>query len=319
LLDFNQICNFSICFYKSSQYQISLKSLNWEPLVPHNLILVQGSPDGLLNFQKALRLRLLLLFSGSNEKEPRYACLSATKASHSHRMWTEDSSSIPHLLYTRLLINPIKWRCLLRLLCPVRRPITTLDCVLLKDSNLVFVVTLGSEINFQACLWALPGRRHIAKCWLSTQRLILFLILCLETHRDGSGPTNLWTEPPVARLPAISFLLTPAWPGTQYSPTAWRVEISLNVFGTLVPIKTLLWQPEVFQSRLTSSLRTTVAHYRRLCTGKKLDLQPFPVPKGNSHKASYLYRTFGWSKDTLRLKVTLSTHSIIITQHLWSS
>ena len=31
------------------------------------------------------------------------------------------------------------------MLCPVRRPVTTLDCVLLKDRNLVFAVGLGAQ------------------------------------------------------------------------------------------------------------------------------------------------------------------------------
>jgi hypothetical protein len=139
---------------------MSLKSLNWDPFVPHKLIPVQGSPDRLLNFQMAPRLRHLL-FSESNEKEPRYACLNETKASHSHRMWTEFSSSVPHLLHKGFLINPIQWRCLLRVLCPVRRPITTLDCVLLQDNNLVIAVGLGPEINFWACLWVLLWPRHV--------------------------------------------------------------------------------------------------------------------------------------------------------------
>ena len=37
------------------------------------------------------------------------------------------------------------------MLCPVRKPVTNLDCVLLKDSTLVIVVGLGSKINFRAC------------------------------------------------------------------------------------------------------------------------------------------------------------------------
>jgi len=37
---------------------------------------------------------------------------------------------------------------LLRVLYPVRRSITTLDCVLFKVSNLVFVVELWPEIGF---------------------------------------------------------------------------------------------------------------------------------------------------------------------------
>ena len=67
------------------------------------------------------------------------------------------SSSASQLLHMRLLVSPIKWRCLLRLLCPVRRPITTLDCVLLKDKILVFVAKLGPKINSWACLTTLPN------------------------------------------------------------------------------------------------------------------------------------------------------------------
>ena len=37
----------------------------------------------------------------------------------------------------RLQLSPIKCRCLFRMLGPVRRPVTTLDCVLLNDRNLV--------------------------------------------------------------------------------------------------------------------------------------------------------------------------------------
>jgi hypothetical protein len=37
---------------------------------------------------------------------------------------------------------------LLSVLCPVRRPVTALDFVLLKDNNLAFAAQLGLEINF---------------------------------------------------------------------------------------------------------------------------------------------------------------------------
>jgi hypothetical protein len=102
------------------------------PFVPQNLILVQGSPVPLLKFQMAPSLQLLMS-SGSKTKEPTYTCLSEAKATHSQRMWAEVSSSAPHLLHKGLLFSPIKWRSLLRVLCPVGRPTTTLDCVLLKD------------------------------------------------------------------------------------------------------------------------------------------------------------------------------------------
>ena len=76
-----------------------------------------------------------LMSSGSRKKEPRYVYLSETKASHSHRLWPEVSSSVPHFLQMGLLLSPIIYRCLLKVLCPVSWPITTLDCVLLKDNN----------------------------------------------------------------------------------------------------------------------------------------------------------------------------------------
>jgi len=86
-----------------------------------------------------------LMSSGSKKKEPRYVCLSETKASHSHKTWTEVSSSLPHFLQMGSLLSPIICRCLLRVLCPVSRPITTLVCVLLKDNNWAPVVRSGPE------------------------------------------------------------------------------------------------------------------------------------------------------------------------------
>jgi hypothetical protein len=61
------------------------------------------------------------------------------------------SSSAPHFLHNGLSINPIKWRCLHRVLCPVMSPVTTLDFSLLKDKNLALVPRLGPDINSRAC------------------------------------------------------------------------------------------------------------------------------------------------------------------------
>jgi len=189
--------------------------------VPHTLILSKRSPVPLPKLQTSPILRFITS-SGSKMKEPRYACLSEAKASHSHRTWTV-SSSVPHFLQGGLQLNPIACRCILRL-CPVRRPVMTLDFVLLKESNRAFVARLGPEINIRACLWLLQGPHYIAKCWLSTHCLILLLIFCLETPRDSSGPINFWVEPPLVSLSAISFPHTLACPGTQYSPLVCRVE-----------------------------------------------------------------------------------------------
>jgi len=145
-------------------------------------------------------------------------------------MWAKVSSAAPHLLRKGLLVSPIKWRCLLRVLCSARRPVTTLDCVLLKDKRMVLVARLGNVVNSWACLWVLLRPHHLAKCWLSIWHFIFLPIFCPETCKDGSGPTNFWIELSLASLSAISFPHTPACPWTQYSLTVCWVEISLNSF-----------------------------------------------------------------------------------------
>jgi hypothetical protein len=111
-----------------------------------------------------------LISSWSKKKEPRCVCLSEAKASRSHKMRNEVSSSVPHFLQVGLLIIPII--CLLKVLCPVSRPITTLDFVLLKDNNQALVAMLGPESSSQACLCVLQGPRHNTRCRFSIQHFI---------------------------------------------------------------------------------------------------------------------------------------------------
>jgi hypothetical protein len=72
-------------------------------------------------------------------------------------MWTEVSSSVPHFLYMGSLHSPMICKCLLKVLCPVSRPVTTLVCVLLKDSSRAPITRSGPEINSRACLCVLQG------------------------------------------------------------------------------------------------------------------------------------------------------------------
>jgi len=123
----------------------------------------------------------LLMSLGSKKKEPRYACLSEARASHSHKMWAEVSSPTLHFRHKGLSSSPSRWRCLLRVLRPVRRPVTALDWVLLKVINFALVPRLGPEINSWAYLWVSPRPRHWAPCWLTNQRLSLICKSCLET------------------------------------------------------------------------------------------------------------------------------------------
>ena len=120
--------------------------------------------------------------------------------------------------------------CLLKELRPVSRTVTNLDCVLLKDNNRAPVARSGPEINSRAWLCVQQGPRHNTRCCLSTQHFIFLLIFCLETSKKSSGPMNRWTKPSLVSLSKISFPHISACPGTQYSPTVCRVEISFNAF-----------------------------------------------------------------------------------------
>jgi hypothetical protein len=80
-----------------------------------------------------------------------------------------------------LLLSPITYKCLLRVLCPVRRPITTLDCVLLKDNNRAVVTRLGPEINSRACLCVLQG-----PCWQGVQ--------IIELHNGQVYPASFYNH-----------------------------------------------------------------------------------------------------------------------------
>jgi hypothetical protein len=99
-----------------------------------------------------------LISSGFKKKEPRYLCLSEARASHSHKTCTEVSSSVPRLLQGGSLLNPITCRCLLGVLCPVSRQITTLACVLLKDNSRAPMARLGPEISSRVYkpVWHIP-------------------------------------------------------------------------------------------------------------------------------------------------------------------
>jgi hypothetical protein len=96
-------------------------------------------------------------------------------------MWTEVSPSVPHFLQVGLLLSPIIYKCLLKVLCPVSRPITTLDCVLLKDNNQAPVARSGPQINSPAYLCVLQGPHDNTRCWFSIQRFIFLFIFFLET------------------------------------------------------------------------------------------------------------------------------------------
>jgi hypothetical protein len=186
-------------------------------------------PCPLPKFQMA-PLFIFLTSSGSKKYEPRCVCLE----------WSQ-GLTLTQNVDRRFLLSVtfptggvitqfITYKCFFKVLFPLRRPIITLRCVLVQENNRVFVARLRPKIISQACLCALQRPRHSTKCWFSIHRFTFLLIFCLLTPRKASGPTNLWTEPSLASLTAISFPCIPAWLGTQCSPTVCRVEVSFNAF-----------------------------------------------------------------------------------------
>jgi hypothetical protein len=114
-----------------------------------------------------------LMSSGSKKKEPRYTHLSEANGSYSQRMCSDVSSSAPHILHSGLPDSPIRWRCLLRVLCPVRRPVAALDFVLLKDKNsgLHDSVVQNSRNSSQLVFWSYlkTGRSRDSSVGIATR------------------------------------------------------------------------------------------------------------------------------------------------------
>ena len=136
----------------------------------------------LLNFQMAPKPKLLIS-SGSKKKEPSYICLSEAKTSHSHKMWAEVSSLTPHFLHKGLSSSPSRWRCLLRMLWPVSRPVTALDWIHMtwlhpfynKATKVaLFTCTLPQSVMLQTSVWA--AWRGVVLCGSITVSLLIAVL-----------------------------------------------------------------------------------------------------------------------------------------------
>jgi len=141
----------------------------------------------------------ILMSSGSKKKEPRYLGLSEAKASHSPKICAEVSSSVPHFLQVELLLSPITCRCLLMVLCPVSRPITALDCVLLKDNE---AHPASYTIGKAAGAWRWPPTPSSAEV---KERVALYLY----TPSGPSWPVLGWTL--LTYLLTYSMEQSPSW------------------------------------------------------------------------------------------------------------
>jgi hypothetical protein len=197
----------------------------------------------LLKCQMAHRF-WLLISSGSKKKEPKCSCLIEAKASHWQRMWAEVWSSAPHFLHSGLSINPIKRRCLCRILWPARSLVTTLDCTLVRDKSPILVPQKGPEISSRACRWESPRFRHHLWCWFPNQRLILLWRSHWETTKAGSSPTYPEAELSLANLSGVSLPRTPAcWLEILFN-ASWHWRTSGDIVLTALRAFRAAWLSE---------------------------------------------------------------------------
>ena len=98
-----------------------------------------------------------------------------------------------------LLLSPIIYKCVVKMLCPVRRLITTLDCVLLKDSNQALVAR-DQFSSLSLCTTKTTSQYQMLVCHPAFY--FSSFILPRDPKKD-SGPTNLWTELSLASLSTV--------------------------------------------------------------------------------------------------------------------
>ena len=158
-------------------------------------------------------------------------------------MWIEVSSSVPHFLQVGLLLSPITYKCLHMVLYPVRRPRTTLNCVLLNNNNQVLIACLGPQINPQACLCLLQGPHHNTKCWFSIHRFMFLLIFCVQTPRKAQVQQTVEQNRPLRLCRRFHFLALRHAQGPNISSQRVGQRYRSLPSGTFVPRVTLVWQP----------------------------------------------------------------------------
>ena len=91
--------------------------------------------------------RLILLCPLGPKRRSPDTRLKEAKAVHSHRMWDEFSSSVPYLLHNGMSESPMRWRFLLKVLCP---------CIPLN----FFLTKTSVGLTFNILLFYIHGSVH---------------------------------------------------------------------------------------------------------------------------------------------------------------
>ena len=162
---------------------------------------------------------------------------------HTHKTWAKVPFSA-HLLHNGLSISSIMYRCLLRVLCQLRRPVTNLDCILLKDSSLVLVVRLGPQDQFLSL--CLSTGKTLPHCHMLVVNLAFYLSYCnLPRELQGTFQSNKLVNSSLPFKPIGSFIsIRPRMsedPKRVLRNGGWKC---CSPSGTIALMGTLFWQPE---------------------------------------------------------------------------
>jgi hypothetical protein len=124
-------------------------------------------------------------------------CVSPSPKTYPCRNVTEVSSSVPHFLQMGSLYNLMICKCLLKVLCPVSRPVTTLDCVLLKDNSRAPIAGSGPEM--WVSYWGSPVDASQTKTTLERKSRLAFgqfsLKWTINSKQIFGHPLQIWTHP----------------------------------------------------------------------------------------------------------------------------
>jgi hypothetical protein len=121
----------------------------------------------------------------SKRNEHIYVRLSEAKASHSHRRGLRFLHLL-HISYIRDLWSVPLSKYTFSGCSLIRKPITTLDCVLLEDNSLAFTVALRIEIGLRTCLWVLIRP--------SFRSLLIHLLTAIGLTPSGSSAVHIYTQ-----------------------------------------------------------------------------------------------------------------------------
>ena len=141
--------------------------------------------------------------------------------------------SLLHLLQKGLSIGPIMYRYLLSMVCPVRRPVTALVCVLLKGNRLVLRVRIGPKINFQACLWVLI--RPLPHCHMLVVHPAFYLFsYILPRNSQGQFMSNKLADSSISCGLVSNFIST--YPRMARDPKQSHRMLGENVVQSLLAL-----------------------------------------------------------------------------------